>query len=227
LDAPVDPFFASFQAGAIKAGNGRSYDDDDITAVAVEPVEQKGRPIGMIHERVDFWVEHFCPDAYVRGVLDHGYKAPINWEKIPEAYEESDNKSARENYDFVQEEVARLAESGQVVKWSKKPRCVNPLTVAVKSKDNGELKRRLVLDLSRCVNLAINDDDYHMTTLQDAMNATRKGNFQVVFDLKSAFHHIRLHASMYELRLKLTDQNGVVSYYCYVVLVSVSRRFIH
>jgi hypothetical protein len=61
--------------------------------------------------------------------------------------------------------VARLVESGQGVKWAEKPRCVNPLTVAVKRKDNGELKRRLVLDLSRCVNLAINDDHYRITTL--------------------------------------------------------------
>jgi hypothetical protein len=118
------------------------------------------------------------------------------------------------------EEVARLVESGQVVKWSKKPRCVNPLTVAVKRKDNGEIKRSLFLDLSRCLNLAINNDDYRMTTLQDAINATRKGDFQVVFDLKSAFHHIRLHASMYELMgFKVTDKNGVVTYYCYVFLV--------
>jgi hypothetical protein len=70
------------------------------------------------------------------------------------------------------------------------------------------------------VNLAINDDDYRMTTLQDAINATRKGDFLVVFDLKSAFHHIRLHASMYELMgFKVTDKDGVVTYYCYVVLV--------
>jgi hypothetical protein len=59
-----------------------------------------------------------------------------------------------------------------------------------------------------------------MTTLQDAINATRKGDFQMLFDLKSAFHHIRLHPSMYELMgFKVTNQNGVVTYYCYVVLV--------
>jgi hypothetical protein len=57
---------------------------------------------------VDFWVEHFCPDAYVRGILDHGFEVPVDWEKIPEAYEEADNKSARINYDFVHEGVARL-----------------------------------------------------------------------------------------------------------------------
>jgi hypothetical protein len=176
--------------------------------------------VGLIHKRVDFWVEHFCPDAYVRGILDHGYKAPINWEKIPEVYEEPVNKSVRENYDFVPEEVARLVESGQVVKRSKKPRCVIPLSLALKRKDNWEVKRRLVLDLSRSVNLDLDNNHYGMTTLQDAINATRKGDFQVVFDLKLAFHHIRLHASMYELMgFKITDKNGVVTYYCFVVLV--------
>jgi hypothetical protein len=88
LDAPVNAFFASFPAGAVKAGDVKSNDDnnDDVTVVAVVPVGQKGRPIGMIHEKVDFWEEHFCPDAYVRGVLDHSFNAPINWEKILEAY---------------------------------------------------------------------------------------------------------------------------------------------
>jgi hypothetical protein len=65
--------------------------------------------------------------------------------------------------------------------------------VAIKCLEDGSLKKRLVLDLSRCVNLAAEDDRYCMTTLQDAINSTRKGDFQVVFDLKSAFHHMRLH----------------------------------
>jgi hypothetical protein len=152
--------------------------------------------------------------------LDHGFKVPVDWEKIPQAYEEADNKSARENYGFVREEVARLLESGQIVKCDTKPRCCYPLTVAVKRKDDGELKKRLVLDLSRCVNLAVKDDDYRMTTLQDAINSTRKGDFQVVFDLKSAYHYVRLHSSSYELMgFKVTDEEGAVTYYCYVVLV--------
>jgi hypothetical protein len=135
LDGPVDAFFASFPAGVCEAGDAMSdIDDDDNNAVAVAavPVGQRGRPIGRIHERVNFWVQHFCPDAYVRGILDHGYKVPVDWEKIPEAYEEADNKSARENYGFVREEVARLLESWQIVKCDTKPRCCNSLTVAVK-----------------------------------------------------------------------------------------------
>jgi hypothetical protein len=70
------------------------------------------------------------------------------------------------------------------------------------------------------VNLGVKDDNYCMTTLQDAINSTRKGDFQVVFDLKSAFHHVRLHASSYELMgFKVIDKKGIITYYCYVVLV--------
>jgi hypothetical protein len=69
LDAPVDAFFASFPARFSEAGDAMSDidddDDDDAIAAAAEPVGQRGRPVGKIHERVGFWVEHFCPDAYV------------------------------------------------------------------------------------------------------------------------------------------------------------------
>jgi hypothetical protein len=220
LDAPINAHFASFPAEVGKAGNASSRADKDIEYAEAELVGQRGRPVGHIHKRVDFWVEHFHPDPYVRGILDQGFKVLVDWDKIPESHEEADNKSAREHYNFVLEEVARLLNFGQVVEWDAKPRCCNPLTVAVKRLDDGSLKKRLALDLSRCVNLAVEDDRYRMTTLQDAINSTRKGNFQVVFDLKSAFHQVRLHAGSYELMgFKVVDIGGIARYYCYVVLV--------
>jgi hypothetical protein len=220
LDAPINAYFASFPAGVGEADNASSGANKDIKYVETELVGQRGRPVGHVHERVDFWVEHFHPDPYVRGILDQGFKVPVDWDKIPESYEEADNKSARKYKDFVQEEAARMVDSGQVVEWDAKPRCCNPLTVAVKRLDDGSLKKRLFLDLSRCVNLAVEDDRYRMTTLQDAINSTRKGDFQVVFYLKSAFHHVMLHADSYELMgFKVVDKGGIAMYYCYVVLV--------
>jgi hypothetical protein len=57
----------------------------------------------------------------------------------------------------------------------------------------------------------VEDDRYHMTTLQDAIDSTRKGDFQVVFDLKSAFHHVRLHAGSYELMgFKVVDKGPLL-----------------
>jgi hypothetical protein len=61
--------------------------------------------MGHIHERVDFWVEHFRPDPYVRSILYQGFQVPVDWDKIPESYEEADNKSDREYHDFVPEEA--------------------------------------------------------------------------------------------------------------------------
>jgi hypothetical protein len=58
------------------------------------------------------------------------------------------------------------------------------------------------------VNLAVEDDRYGMTTLQDAINSTRKGD------------HVRLHIDSGELMgFKVVDKKGITRYYCYVVLV--------
>jgi hypothetical protein len=90
---------------------------------------------------VDFWVEHLHPDPYIRGILDHGLKGPVDWDRILESYEEQDNVSARKNYNFVREEVARLVDSGQVVECDVKPRCCNPFSVAVKYLEDGSPKK--------------------------------------------------------------------------------------
>jgi hypothetical protein len=153
----------------------------------------KGQAVGHIYDRLEYWMKNFHPDDYVRGVLAQGLRIPVDWSKIPEQYEEPDNRSAKDNYEFVREEVARLVESGQVVEWPRKPRCVNPFTAAVKAKADGQVKKRLCLDLSRSVNEALDDDVFCMSTLQDAINMTRRGDYQVIFDLKAAFHHKRIH----------------------------------
>jgi hypothetical protein len=85
-------------------------------------------------------VKHLHPDPYVRGILDHRFKVPVAWDRIPESYEEADNESARKNYGFVREEVARLVDSGQVVECDAKPRCCNLLTVAIKHLQDGSPK---------------------------------------------------------------------------------------
>jgi hypothetical protein len=83
--------------------------------------------------------------------------------------------------------VKRLLADGQVVECSHKLRCNNPRTVSVKTLADGKVKWRLCLDLCRCVNPSLDDDEFCMATLQDVINSVRKGDFQVVFDLKAAF----------------------------------------
>jgi hypothetical protein len=155
----------------------------------------------------------------VLNILRNGYEIPVNWVMIPESYEESDNKSASDHYNFVCEETDRLLASGQIVEWFCPPRCTNPLTVAVKRKEDGTIKLRLVLDLSRCVNLAIADDKFRMASIQDALNGTRQGDFQLTFDLKSAFHHLALHPAYYELMGFKVKRDGKTRYFVFIVLV--------
>jgi hypothetical protein len=70
---------------------------------AVSLLKVRGRPVGHIHDRRKYWMRNFIPDAYVRGIWTEGYRIPVKWEKIPESYEEPDNRSAKEHYTFVRE----------------------------------------------------------------------------------------------------------------------------
>jgi hypothetical protein len=73
------PIFASTPAGVDEADDASSGANEDIEYVETELVGQRGRPVGHVHERVDFRVEHFHPDPYVRGILDQGFKVPVDW----------------------------------------------------------------------------------------------------------------------------------------------------
>jgi hypothetical protein len=74
--------------------------------------------------------------------------------------------------------------------------------------------------LSRSVKEALEDNVFSMSILQDAINITRKRDNQVIFDLKATFHHIGIHPECYELLgFQVLGRDGVVLYYCFVVLV--------
>jgi hypothetical protein len=77
LDAPIDAHFAAFPAGVGRADDASSGANEDIEDVA-KLVGQRGRPVGHIQERADFWVEHLHPDPNVRGILDQGFKVPVD-----------------------------------------------------------------------------------------------------------------------------------------------------
>jgi hypothetical protein len=67
LDAPIDAHFAAFTAGEADDASllGASEEGEDVEEVAEFVI---GRPVGHIHERAGFWVEHLHPDPYVRGI---------------------------------------------------------------------------------------------------------------------------------------------------------------
>lgn len=183
------------------------------------------RTMGSIHKGMLHWESKFELDNFTRVVLKEGYRVPVADHFPKDAYEERDNKSARDNYDFVRLELQKLVDSGRVVETRPKPKCMNPLSVASKLKAEGKKKLRLVLDLSRKVNLAVEKDPFRMATIRDALDTIREGDYQLIFDLSAAYHHIALNPASYELMgFQVKWKCGAVKYYYFVVLPFGYRR---
>jgi hypothetical protein len=181
-----------------------------------------GKAVGTIHESRGFWKETFEKDVYVLGILKNGYKIPVRMtpKQRLTIYREKNNKSARTEMDFVRTEVARLVAAGQVVEVAKVTKVTNPLSVAFKVNPDGSIKKRLVIDLSRWVNNFVKPDVYRMSRFQDALDQLDQGDFQSVYDVSKAYHHIRLHPELYKLvGFCVVDTTGKERLYHFVVVV--------
>jgi hypothetical protein len=144
----------------------------------------------------------------------------MNPEQRSTIYREKNNKSARTEMDFVRTEVARLVEAGQVVEVAKATKVTNPLSVAFKVNPDGSIKKRLIIDLSPWVNNFVKPDVYRMSRFQDALDQSDQGNFQSVYDVSKAYHHIRLHPESYKLvGFCVVDTIGKERFYHFVVVV--------
>ena len=78
------------------------------------------RTIGLSDYRSD-------PD-FIVDVIENGYQIPFL--TLPNQIELDNNKSARENPDFVTDEINKLLEKGCMSLVTDKPHVINPLTVA-------------------------------------------------------------------------------------------------
>ncbi len=150
---------------------------------------------GGIHtqEAVEFWRTVLKANQWVIEVLENGYVIPFD--KEPLEYEEENNKSAKTHSNFVRKTVIEMEKAGIVQFIKAKPLCVSPLTVAEKLEPDGTKKLRLCWDGSRCVNLCLAEQKVTLAHLQRTLEMTTKNDFQVKYDLKSAFHHIKIHNS--------------------------------
>ena len=149
----------------------------------------------------------------MRGILKDGYRLQIDRTKLPSEYYEKNNKSALDNVNFVGEEIKKLVSRGCIIRLDQRPRICNPLTVA--SKGN---KLRLVLDLSRCINLLIMDTKFKLDDIKVATEMITGGEFMVVSDLRSAYHNVRVNPDDYELYGFKFEVDGSIQWFCFVVL---------
>ena len=180
----------------VEREEGRSEVVEEATEEVDMPAEVSKAMPGDIHrsEVRPFW-ESLQPEPWVKAVLNEGYKIPFA-EEVPESYEEENNATAKKHFSFVQEHVQTLVERGVVRRSQDRPRCINPLTVATKEVGEGQVKYRLCLDLSRCVNPRVKREHCKLTTFKAAVSLMLPGDFQAVYDLASAYHHVRMHLSL-------------------------------
>ena len=146
--------------------------------------------------------------------MKNGYALPF--EKLPGVYEESNNKSAALHIDFVQKTISGLERIGVISYVQQKPTCVSPLTVVEKSDSHGKKKLRLCWDGSRHVNNCLKEQKVTLAHLQRALELTEEDDFQTVYDLKSAYHHVKvLEEHRQYLGASITTESGEKQYFVF------------
>ena len=158
-----------------------------------------------------FWENDLKPSDFVLKTLKEGYELPFD--TIPPPSFENNNKSAREDMDFVRTEVTRLEKLGCISKVKNRPRCVLPLS-SVFSK-----KKRVVVDGSRCLNPYLKHRRVRLQDLRDIPDLVKPGCFMVTEDLDSGYWHLSVKSEHRTfLGIHVVEEDGSVSFYVWNVL---------
>ena len=96
---------------------------------------------------------------------------------------------------------------------------MSPLTVSYKTGRDGSNKKRLCFDGSRCINKCIKEQKVTLSHFQRALELTREKDYQVTYDLKSAYRHIKIHPTQTKyLGAAVTKQEGDLQYFVFFYL---------
>ena len=159
----------------------------------------------------EFWLNTLKPDEFVRDTIENGYRLPLLVEP-PESFEQN-NLSARNDMEFVREEVKRLEALNCIVKTAVRPKLVLPLS-SVFSK-----KKRLVVDGSRCLNPYLKKKSVRLSDLRDIPDLVEAEDFLCADDLDSGYWHLGVHPDYYKyLGIHIPEIDGSSSFYFWRVL---------
>ena len=174
---------------------------------------------GSIHEAevFEFWEKELRAPEWVLNTLKLGYMIPFK--ALPGQYEERNNKTVRENMKIVRGIMAEMIANNIVYVVKEKPHCVNPLGLVTKVQEDGSIRNRLVLDVSRHVNDCIEKPHVRLSHLVKAVEITEQGDYQLVFDLASAYYHIKIEETQQKyLGAAFQNSDGTVVYVQYAHL---------
>jgi len=161
-------------------------------------------------------VETLKASAWVVKTLDQGYEIPFL--SLPGDYEEENNASARNDKAVVEKLVKEMINKGIARVAKSKPTCVSPLGLVTKELDDGTQKHRLIFDASRWVNNFVQDQHVKLTGLMECLEITKMGDVQIVFDLTSAYYHIKIKEEHRKyLGAKVEINNEIIYFeYCHL-----------
>lgn len=133
---------------------------------------------------------------------------------VPGPFKASNNSSALNEQEFVEQAINELLFLGCVCEVSTEPDIINPLSVSIQNSG----KKRLILDL-RHVNKYIFKNKFRCEDISVAKEILNPGDFMFTFDLKSGYHHVEIfedHRKYLSFSWKFS--NGSVRYFQFCVL---------
>jgi hypothetical protein len=178
---------------------------EHLTGDAVDISEGKIKVINALHGKKDVWAR-FGAGRMIQNILTNGLRLNFGG-KLPSQYQEANNKSFINNEEFGVSQVLKLLENQVIEEVSPTDlQCINPLSIA----SNRKGKQRLCLDLSRWVNEAVVAKKFRIESISDFMKAVKQGSWAFYYDLRSAFHHIRVnikHRKYLGVCIRVEDQD--------------------
>ena len=133
----------------------------------------------------EYWEKELHAPPSVMRLIKSGYRWPFEAE--PARFARPNHASAHQYADFVDAELARLVAMGGAVVVTDQPAGVCALGV-----DDSRAKLRMLLD-GRPLNAYLRHQRFRYEGINEVRLLLRPGARMVWFDLKSAYHHVRVH----------------------------------
>ena len=158
-----------------------------------------------IATRKAWWFNNLQLSALVFGVLLNCYMIPFI--ALPPPCFLTNSRSALNNAEFVVKAINELLLNRCVIEVFSRPYCCNPLSVVVGR------KLRLVLDLSRSVNLFVKNSKFKYEGLPTLAVMFRENFWFFTFDIESGYHHLDINSNFWKFLGFSWSFDGVVRYF--------------
>ena len=166
---------------------------------------------GRLKKCLQAWEEIQAPQ-FIIDIIQNGYKIPFL--SIPPPFKASNNKSAINERQFVEQAITELLLHECITEVGSPPRIINPLSVSIQRGG----KKRLIIDL-RHVNHHIFKSKFRCEDISITKEVLKPGDFMFSFDLKSGYHHVDIFKDHQKfLAFSWTYSDGSTKYFQLTVL---------